>query len=453
MILTIPQTRALDYLEDDKTREVLFGGSAGPGKTTLGCYWQLKRRLKIKESVGLLGRSTLKTLKETTLVTFHRVAKSQGIRLGTHYKMFGPSELHFFNGSKIILKDLFFYPQDPDCDELGSLELTDAFIDEASQINYIVKNVLKSRIRLKDYEGNDMLPKILYATNPGKNWTKTEFYDAAIRGTLQNSKQFVPALLHTNKHISKYYKENLQGLPQALRERLLGGNWNYSDDPTQLMRSIDIENIFKNKFVEATGRKWITADIARMGNDKVVIRVWHGWRVLERQVFTKLKVTESADKIKTLAYKHSIPMSHVVVDEDGIGGGVVDILGCKGFIANASPDDGYKNKNNYNFASAKDQCGWYLADRINNNEVYEEAEPDVIQLVSEELAQIKNAGLNKDMKNKLVTKDKISAEIGRSPDDSDTYLIRAWCDLGIKYGPGIVTGRSSAPVTSNRRTI
>jgi phage terminase large subunit len=450
MKLTIPQTRALDFLEDDKTREVLFGGAAGPGKSTLGCYWQLKRRLKIKESVGLLGRSTLKTLKETTLVTFHRVAKMQGIKLGTHYRMFGPSELHFFNGSKIILKDLFYYPQDPDCDELGSLELTDAFVDEASQINYIVKNVLKSRIRLKGPNDEELVPKILYATNPGKNWTKTEFYDAAIRGVLQNSKQFVPALLDSNTHISKYYRENLQGLPMSLRERLLGGNWNYSDDPTQLMRSIDIENIFKNAFVPADGKKYITADIARMGVDKVVIRVWHGWRVLERQAFTKLKITESADKIKALANKYHIPMSHVMCDEDGIGGGVVDILGCKGFIANASPDDGYKNKNNFNFATAKDQCGWYLADRVLNNEVYEEADADVIQLLTEELAQIKNAGLNKDNKNKLVAKDKISAEIGRSPDDSDTYLMRAWFDLGVKYGPGIVTGRSRQEVTNRR---
>ena len=81
MKLNIPQTTALDYLEDKETTEVLFGGSAGPGKSTLGCYWQLKNRFKYPESVGLIGRSTLKTLFDTTVPTLYRVAKMQGIVL------------------------------------------------------------------------------------------------------------------------------------------------------------------------------------------------------------------------------------------------------------------------------------------------------------------------------------------------------------------------------------
>jgi hypothetical protein len=46
MKLNKKQTIALDYLEDNITEEVLFGGAAGPGKSLLGCYWQLKNRLK-----------------------------------------------------------------------------------------------------------------------------------------------------------------------------------------------------------------------------------------------------------------------------------------------------------------------------------------------------------------------------------------------------------------------
>lgn len=46
MKLTVKQTIALDFLEDKVTEEVLFGGAAGPGKSALGCYWQLKQRMK-----------------------------------------------------------------------------------------------------------------------------------------------------------------------------------------------------------------------------------------------------------------------------------------------------------------------------------------------------------------------------------------------------------------------
>lgn len=426
MELTIPQTAAIDLLEDKTTREVLFGGAAGPGKTTLGCYWQLKNRLKKPGTVGLLGRSTLKTLFDTTVVTFNRVAKAQGVILGQDYWLYDKKQFQFSNGSVIYLKQLFYKPSDEDVDDLGSLELTDAFVDEASQINVKVKNVLKSRIR---YMVDDIGPKILYATNPGKNWTKHEFYDAFIKGKLGTKQAFVPALLDSNPFITHFYRENLESLPKALMQRLLKANWNYNDDPSQLMKSVDIANIFTNAFVLPIGKKYITADIARTGGDKTIIRVWHGWRVIQRAEYKKIKLTETAQHIRDLATKHQIPMSQVIADEDGVGGGVVDILNCLGFVANARPNDSYKNRNNKNFATAKDQCGWYLADMINKSLVYEDADPETRQALTEELEQIKDAGLNKDDKNKLVSKEKISEEIGRSPDDSDTYLQRAWLDL------------------------
>lgn len=56
MELTIKQTEALDYLEDDCTLEVLFGGGAGGGKSVLGCYWLWKCALKYPGSRYLMAR-------------------------------------------------------------------------------------------------------------------------------------------------------------------------------------------------------------------------------------------------------------------------------------------------------------------------------------------------------------------------------------------------------------
>ena len=75
MELTIKQTKALDYLEDKVTNEVLFGGGAGGAKSVLGCYWQLKNRLKYPGTRSIIGRSKLKTLKETTLQSFFGCVK------------------------------------------------------------------------------------------------------------------------------------------------------------------------------------------------------------------------------------------------------------------------------------------------------------------------------------------------------------------------------------------
>lgn len=448
MELNIPQTTALDFLEDNTSTEVLFGGAAGPGKSTLGCYWILKCALKYPGTRWVIGRSTLKTLKETTYVTFLKVAKMQGLINNLHFRMNNHNNVMTFgNGSEILWKDLFYYPADPDVDELGSLEITGAFIDEANQVNVSVKNVLRSRIRhMLDEHG--LIPKALYTCNPGKNWTKSEFYTPAKNGTLGKTKRFVPASLEDNPHITKYYRENLLSLPKSLRDRLLHGNWDYSDDPSQLMTAEMIYAIFSNTFVKPTGKRYITADIARMGKDRTVIRVWDGWMVLKRVELQKVRITDTANKIAELADYYRIPMNHVLADEDGVGGGVVDILKCKGFIANATP---VKIKNNDNFTSFKDQCGWYLANKINCAEVYEPCESEPLkESIVEELQQVKDATIDATGKRRLLSKQKIKEEIGRSPDDSDTMLMRAAFDLRVG-GMSLVTGNEV--VTENMRTI
>jgi phage terminase large subunit len=180
MILTKKQTKAIDILDDDETTELLFGGGAGGGKTALGCYWQIKRRLKYPETRGLIGRSSLKTLRDTTLQTFFEIAKNQNLKRGLHFDLTSaqdkerPNCIVFFNGSFIYLRDLFLYPSDPEFDDLGSLEITDAFIDEISQVSQKAKDTVKTRIRYKLSDYN-LIPKSLYATNPAKNWGYSEF--------------------------------------------------------------------------------------------------------------------------------------------------------------------------------------------------------------------------------------------------------------------------------------
>lgn len=432
-ILNIPQTKALDYLQDDSTTEVLMGGSAGPGKSWLGCYWMLKGAFKYPETVGLIGRSTLKTLHETTVPTFHKVAKKQGLHFGTDYKMYANKEFHFANGSKILLKDLFYYPSDPDCDELGSLEITRLYIDEAVQVHPTVKNVAKSRIRLL-LDEYDLIPKSLFTCNPGRNWVKTEFRDPYFKGTLPAHRKFIQAYLRDNTDISKHYEQNLKDLPLYLRRRLLDGDWDYNVDPTQLIDSEHISNIFSNVLCKVGDKKYITADIARFGKDRIIIRVWAGWRVLARVELHKKRITETADAIRALATAHKIPMSQVLCDEDGIGGGVVDILRCRGFVANSSPvKEGIVNKNNQNFRTFKDQCGWWFADRANHNEVYDPiSDPAILDSIREELEWLKDSQQDKDIKKRLVPKDSIMEAIGRSPDDLDTFIMRSAFDIDPK---------------------
>lgn len=394
----------------------------GGGKTALGCYWQLKQRLKYPNTRGLIGRAVLKTLKETTLVSLFQVAKMQGLTAGVHYKYNGQmSQIELFNGSVILLKDLYAYPSDPNFDELGSLEITDAFIDEANQIEDKARNIIKSRIRYQ-LDENDLVPKILYTCNPAKNWTYQEFYKPQLDGTISENKRFIASLIDDNPFISKHYKQNLLTLDQVSKERLLFGNWEYSNDPSTLIDYDKILDAFSSSYLPS-GPHYITCDVARFGSDSTVIGVWDGYRVKLHQYKGK-SVVEVADIIKSFQIENQVPSSQIVVDEDGVGGGVVDILRCKGFVNNSSPLENPITRQKENFDNLKSQCYYKLAEMINGSKLYINASGTMKEKIIEELEQVKQKSVDNDGKKGIIPKDKVKALIGRSPDFSDALAMR-----------------------------
>tara|TARA_R110000868_G_scaffold143962_2_gene362708 strand:+ start:1494 stop:2678 length:1185 start_codon:yes stop_codon:yes gene_type:complete len=388
-------------------------------------------RLKYPNTRGLIGRAVLKTLKETTLVSFFQIAKMQGLEANKHYKFNGQtSQIEFPNGSTILLKDLYSYPSDPNFDELGSLEITDAFIDEANQVDDKARNIIKSRIRFQ-LDQNDLVPKILYTCNPAKNWTYSEFYKPQQENTISKNKRFITSLIDDNPYISKHYKENLLTLDSVSKERLLFGNWEYLDDPAQLIDYDKILDSFSNSFVPI-GVSYITCDVARFGNDSTVIGIWSGFRVRFYQ-FNGKSVVEVAELIKNFATEHKVPTSNIVCDEDGVGGGVVDILRCKGFVNNSSPLENPVTRQKENFDNLKSQCYFKLADMINKAELYIQADGKQKQTIIQELEQVKQKSVDNDMKKGIIPKDKVKAAIGRSPDFSDCLAMRMFFEYSPRF--------------------
>jgi hypothetical protein len=431
MELSIKQTTALDLLEDKTTSEILFGGGAGGGKTALGCYWQLKQRLKYPNTRGLIGRAVLKTLKETTLVSFFQVAKMQGLDAGKHYKYNGQSsQIEFFNGSVILLKDLYSYPSDPNFDELGSLEITDAFIDEANQVEDKARNIIKSRIRFQ-LDQNDLVPKILYTCNPAKNWTYSEFYKPQQSGEIAHNKRFISSLIDDNPFISRHYKDNLLTLDKASKERLLFGNWEYLSDPSQLIDYEKILDAFRSDYLP-NGAFYISCDVARFGSDSTVIGIWNGFRVKLHQYQGK-SVVEVAEIIKKFQTEYQVPISNIVVDEDGVGGGVVDILRCKGFVNNSKALDNPITRAKENYDNLKSQCYYKLAELINDSKLYINSDGTQKQKIIEELEQIKQKSVDNDGSKGIIPKDKVKALIGRSPDFSDCLAMRMIFEYTPKF--------------------
>ena len=424
MELTIKQTEALDYLEDDCTLEVLFGGGAGGGKSVLGCYWLWKCALKYPGSRYLMARATATTLRQTTLNTFRYVARMQGIP-SDWYKVndqrgeiaIGPT------GSVVLMRHLQARPSDPDFDELGSLEVTGAFIDECNQVSLLAWNVVRSRIR---YRLNDfgLAPKLLGTCNPSKGFVYSRFYKPARDGVLGEDKKFVESLLRDNPHISPHYERSLRGLDERSMQRLLLGNWEYQDDPMALMSYDRIVDLFSNVAVPS-GEKFITADIARFGDDSTVICLWSGLRCEKIVVRSRQGVDATARDISQLAAGAGVPLSHIVCDEDGVGGGVADLLKCKGFVNNSAPVAVGGKKQN--FANLKSQCYFLLADRVQRGEVFVvTGDPSLRSRIIEELEQVKAAGAVGEGRLTVVAKSRVKEILGRSPDVADALMMRMY---------------------------
>ena len=177
--------------------------------------------------------------------------------------------------------------------------------------------------------------------------------------------------------------------------------------------------------------------VARKGKDKSIIRLWYGYRCVKRICIPVCKITELAEEVKKLCNKERIPMSNVVADEDGVGGGLVDILCCQGFIANSRPiqvqramQDGRKDKRGTNYINLKAQCTYIVADLIQNNKMYEQVDnlklkQDIIQ----EMEWVRSVDKDKDTTLKYLTKDKIKEVIKRSPDDWDSIMMFGYFEL------------------------
>ena len=376
--------------------------------------------MKYEGTRYVIGRSKLKALKETTLNTFFEVAKLFGMTAGVDYVYNAQSSTIQVGKSEVILKDLFHYPSDPNYDSLGSLEITGCFIDECNQLNVKAKEIIKSRIRYKLEEFN-LIPKILMTCNPAKNWVYTDYYKPSREGTLDSKKKFIQALATDNPNISPHYIDNLRTLPKNSQERLLYGNWEYDDDPTRLMDIEAISDIFSNDFIPE-GIGYITADIARLGKDKTVIGVWSGLRCIKIVSIDKSTLDVVADKIEALRMQYNIRKSNTIVDEDGLGGGVKDMLKCKGFVNNSTP---IKEKGKVpNFSNLKAQCYFKLADHINDGLMYVNCNPQERDSIMGELEVIKMKNMDKDTKLNILDKATIKDLIGRSPDYSDMLMMR-----------------------------
>jgi hypothetical protein len=264
---------------------------------------------------------------------------------------------------------------------------------------------------------------------------------------------FIPGNIYENKKLLEKdptYLSNLLSQDADERARLLEGNWRIRIDELCIFHGPSIENLFTNIYPSNTNQRFITVDAARFGNDLCTIWVWYGWKVVKLIVLTKSDAQETVDVIEKERLRYEIPKGKVIVDQAGVGSGVVKLGRYIGFMggAPAMVEPGTFIKENYK--NLKTQCFYRYAERVNNDEVslplsnenvivdgffgvkikIDGKMHDVRDLIKQDHRAIKRKEKNEEGKIQINSKEEQKILLkGRSPDFVDGLSMRSYFEF------------------------
>ena len=258
---------------------------------------------------------------------------------------------------------------------------------------------------------------------------------------------FVSGSIYDNKEGLKNdpsYPGNLLSQDEDTRRQLLEGNWKMSASPLDVYDYAAFLGLFENiKDVNKKG-KYITADIAMKGSNKLVVGYWEGNELMDIEVMDKSDGKQVIDLISEVAKYYSVENRYICYDSDGVGSYVDGFIrGAIPFNGGASPIEVKDNASNKlikeNYQNLKTQCYYRSGDKVNRgemkinercaNKMYD-ATMTVRQRFMYERKAIKRAKVDKDGKLRIIGKDEMKVKLnGESPDLLDMFMMREIFDL------------------------
>lgn len=406
----------------------------------LGCFWLLTLCFQFPGIRLFVGRKELKDLRATTWPSFLEAATLMGIdrrHLELHSQ---DSYLTVSNGnraeSRIDLIACAWEPSDPLYGRFGSYAYATGWLEESQEVPEMVFDTLKSRIgRCPVGNRNGVVPRILLTANPSKNFLYRLFYLPWRDAKEIQGHRFIQSLPGDNPYLPASYIRALESIRDVpTRERLLLGKWEYADDAT-LIRPDAVKDML-DSVVPVGQTPAITVDVARFGGDRTVMWLWKGSEATLLEAYRGKSLIHTAQTVKSHCQKFGVPMSHVVVDETGIGAGAVEMLpGCVPFVANWSASeepDGTRR----NFQNAKAEASYRFAEDVAARKVRVKF-PDSVDggdeaigggklrdMLEAELGQLRSWKADTDGKLKVMPKDEVKQNLGRSPDFLDALILR-----------------------------
>ena len=149
-------------------------------------------------------------------------------------------------------------------------------------------------------------------------------------------------------------------------DALLAGNWDVD------LSTIDDAPIIASKARAIAdndpcmnGDKWITADLADVGNDNTIILAWNGLHIIDMKIVPKSTPKQNANAIKRMQLKHNVGDSHVIYDGQRATYMSDYIPDAVSYISSYRPRGLYK----LNFQLLKDECYMRFVNAVNENRI------------------------------------------------------------------------------------
>ena len=333
------QLLATEAWLDNSVETILYGGAKSGGKSYLGAALIFGDALIYPETHYFIARKELNDLRKFTTPTIHEVFTNFGLNIDEYAKYNGQDNFFsLYNGSKVYMIACKEEPSDPLFERFGSMQMTRGWIEEGGEIAEDAKSNLWLSVGRWKNDVYNLKKKLLITANPKKGWMKRDYVTPYNKNILSNDKRYIQAFATDNPYLSSDYIKSLSEEPNKIRrQRLWEGNWDYDEDDNSLVSSDALTDIFSNT-INKTGKKFMVVDVARLGNDTTVISLWDDLELYKINQYSKQTTDVTIQTIKDIASIEHVPFSNILIDEDGIGGGVVDgLFGVKGFTANSSP--------------------------------------------------------------------------------------------------------------------
>lgn len=262
---------------------------------------------------------------------------------------------------------------------------------------------------------------------------------------------FISGSIYDNKEGLKAdpsYPGNLLSQDEDTRRQLLEGNWKMSLSPNDVYPYDAFCGLFNNVMDVNKSGRYITADIAMKGSNKLVVGYWEGMELMDIEIMDKSDGKQVIDLISEVAKYYSIQNHYICYDSDGVGSYV------DGFIVGALPfnggtpaievrDEVSKQLVKENYFNLKTQCYYRSGARVERGEMkiskhcgekmYDET-MTVRQRFMYERKAIKRDKVDQDGKLKIIPKEEMKVKLGGdSPDLMDMFMMRELFELKPKY--------------------